>query len=83
MGIGAGYFFHKYYRTGPDYGGSAASGLCLSTGANLPLDDRHLLGLDVRLSLVDGRGGPTNPVFGRENENELQWSAKLNWALAY
>lgn len=83
VGIGAGYYFHKYYRTGPDYGGAPQSGWYLNTGWNLPIDDRHLVGVDARMSLVDGRGGVSNAVFGPENESETQWSVKLNWALAY
>ena len=83
LGIGAGYYFHKYYRTGDDYGGSPASGWYLNGGWNLPLDQRRLLGMDARVSLVDGRGGVVNPVFGEENETETQWSVKLNWSMAY
>lgn len=83
VGVGGGYYFHKYYRTGPDYGGAPASGWYLNGGWNLPLDNSHLIGVDARVSFVDGRAGVHNPVFGGENENETQWSVKLNWALAY
>lgn len=83
VGLGAGYYFHKYYRSGLDYGGAPASGWYLNGGWNIPLSDRNLFGMDARVSFVDGRGGVQNPVFGSENENETQWSVKLNWSLGY
>jgi hypothetical protein len=82
LGIGGGYYFHKYTRTGSDYTGSPGGGWHLSFGNNLPLDDRHLLGLDARVGFVRGRGeNVVNPVFGPEKETMTQWSVKLNWAI--
>lgn len=83
VGVGGGYYFRKYYRSGADYGGAPSSGWYLNGGWNLPIADRKLLGMDARISFVDGRAGVRNPVFGSENESETQWSVKLNWALAY
>jgi hypothetical protein len=82
-GFGAGYFFHKYYRTGADYTGAPGSGVFVNLGANLPLSDRHLLGLDTRIASVAGRDGVVNPVFGPEKASQTFWSIKLNWAMAY
>ena len=83
LGFGGGYYFHKYYRTGNDDTGAPGSGWYLTGGFNLPVADRHVLGLDTRVSFVSGRVGVTNPVFGAEVANEVLWSVKLNWALAY
>ena len=83
VGLGAGYYFHKYYRTEYDYTGAPGAGWHLSIGANLPLDDRHVLGLDTRVSSFAGRDGVSNPVFGPEEANETTWTVKLNWALVY
>jgi len=82
LGIGGGYYFHKYYRTAGDYTGAPGGGWHLSTGANLPLDDRHVLGFDARAGFVKGRGeGVVNPVFGPEKSTNTQWSAKLTWSI--
>lgn len=82
VGFGGGYYFQKYYRTGADYTGAPGAGWHLSTGVNLPLDDRHVLGLDARVGFVGARGGSVvNPVFGPEPDSQSQWSVKLNWAL--
>ncbi|MFN8588457.1 MAG: hypothetical protein U0704_11740 [Candidatus Eisenbacteria bacterium] len=83
VGVGGGYWFHKYYRTEADYTGAPGSGWHLSFGANLPLDDRHVLGLDTRFSKFATREGVVNPVFGPEDSSESMWSVKLNWALVY
>ena len=82
LGVGGGYYFHKYYRTDSDYTGSPGGGWHMSTGANLPIDDRHVLGLDARVGFVSGRGdNVVNPVFGPEADTMKQWSIKLVWAL--
>ena len=83
VGMGGGYYFHKYYRTGGEYTGAPGAGYFLAGGFNLPTDDRHLLGLDARMSFFKGREGVMNPVFGPEKGSEVMWSIKLNWAIAY
>jgi hypothetical protein len=83
LGVGGGYYFHKYYRTGADYTGAPGGGWYLNGGFNLPIDDRHNLGLDTRLSFVATRKGVVNPVFGAETSGETLWSVKLNWAFVY
>ena len=83
LGLGGGYYFHKYTRTIGDYTGVPGGGWHLNGGFNLPVDDRHLLGLDARVSFVTTRVGVVNPVFGAEKAGETLWSVKLNWALAY
>lgn len=83
VGIGGGYYFHKYYRSGPDYGGSPRAGWFVNFGANAPIEAHRLLGVDARVSFLPGRTGVVNPVFGQERTTETEWSIKLNWALAY
>jgi hypothetical protein len=84
LGLGGGYYFHKYYRTGADYTGAPGSGYHVTLGTDLPIDDRHLLGLETRIGIVKGRGDQVvNPVFGPEANSLTIWSVKLNWALVY
>jgi hypothetical protein len=83
VGVGGGYYFHKYYRTGNDETGAPGMGTYLTWGANLPLNDRHVLGMDIRSSFVAGRDGVINPVFGPEKSSQTLWSIKLNWAMVY
>lgn len=82
LGIGGGYYFQKSYRSGSDYTGAPGGGWHVSTGANLPLDDRHVLGLDARAGFIKGRDEVVvNPVFGPEKSTITQWSFKLTWAI--
>lgn len=83
LGLGAGYYFHKYYRTLNDYTGAPGVGYSFALGANTPLDDRHLLGIDARVHTLAGRDGVVNPVFGAEKSSETLWTIKLNWSMAY
>lgn len=83
LGVGAGYYFHKYYRTLNDYTGAPAAGFSFALGANTPLNDRSLLGVDARVHMLGGRDGVVNPVFGPEKSNETLWTVKLNWSMAY
>jgi hypothetical protein len=83
VGVGGGYYFHKYYRTGTDDTGAPGNGMYVTLGANLPLNDHHVLGLDTRISFVSGREGVVNPVFGPEVASQTLYSVKLNWALVY
>ena len=78
LGVGGGYYFHKYYRTSTDYTGSPGGGWHMAFGMNLPIDDRHVLGVDSRVGFVKGRGeNVVNPVFGPEADTMKQWSIKL------
>lgn len=83
FGAGGGYYFHKYYRTGTEYTGAPASGFYVTMGANLPLSERNVLGLDVRTSWVDGRSGAVNPVFGPESAQQTLLGMKLTWGMVY
>lgn len=83
VGVGAGYYFHKYYRTASDYTGAPTAGYSIACGANTPLDDKHILGIDARVHFLGGRDGVVNPVFGPEESSERMWTVKLNWSMAY
>lgn len=84
LGVGGGYYFHKYYRTASDDTGAPGAGWHLCVGTNLPIDDRHVIGVDARGGFVDGRGETVvNPVFGPETASMTQWSIKLNWAMVH
>jgi outer membrane protein W len=83
LGVGGGYYFHKYYRTPYNDTGAPGSGYYVTVGANMPLSDRSVLGLDARTSFVDGRNGAVNSVFGAEKASQRLWSVKLTWGIVY
>jgi hypothetical protein len=83
IGVGGGYYFRKYYRTGTEYNTTTAGGGHLSLGFTSQLDDRHVIGLETRVAWVQGRPGVTNPTFGPGTDTETLWTVKLTWALVY
>ncbi len=83
LGVGAGYYYRKAYRTGSDYTTMPTSGVHLSLGVVSPVSDRHVVGFDVRMAFVKGREDVTNPTFGPGQATETIWTAKLSWALVY
>jgi len=60
VGIGAGAFYHKRYRTGADESGFTP-GRYMDCGIQVPLRKQGLLGLDVRMATVDKLDA--SPVF--------------------
>jgi hypothetical protein len=60
VGIGAGAFYHKRYRTGADES-SFTPGRYLTCGMHVPVLKQGLLGFDVRMATVDKPDA--NPVF--------------------
>jgi hypothetical protein len=60
LGVGAGAFYHKRYRTGADESGFTP-GRYLTGGLHVPVRKQGLLGLDVRMATVDQLDA--NPVF--------------------
>ena len=82
LGIGAGTYYHKNAGTGADLSDPRGGGYLL-LGGNTPLDARQLLGIDIRMAVVSGEKGRTDPVFGVEKASTLHWSAKVNWSLTY
>jgi hypothetical protein len=85
LGLGAGAYFHKFYRTGADVA-SVRPGVHVTGGLHTPLSDSGVLGFDVRLSVVD-LDKSRDPVFGPRSgdagDRAAHWSAKLDWAWAF
>lgn len=79
LGFGGGWFYRKSYQTGGDTG-RTVPGFYVSGGFNVPIAERQVLGLDVRLASVDGENTPPNPVFGTGTSSALHISAKVNLA---
>ena len=83
IGLGGGYYFRKYYRTGTEYNTTTAGGGHVSIGLTSQLDDKHVVGFETRVAWVSSRPGITNPTFGTSTSTETIWTAKLTWALVY
>lgn len=82
IGLGGGYYVEKYYRTGDDHT-STTGGPHLSLGFTSQIDDRHVIGLEMRGARLKGRPGITNPTFGPQDDSEIIWTIKGSWAIAY
>jgi hypothetical protein len=52
VGVGAGAFYYKYYRTGEDVAGFRP-GRYITLGFTSPVAHRNLLGVDIRLASID------------------------------
>ena len=83
LGVGAGFYFRKFYRTDSEYNTSATGGGHVSIGLTSQLDDKHVVGFETRIAWLQGRPGVVNPTFGPGEDTETIWTAKLTWALAY
>jgi len=83
IGVGAGYYYRKFYRTGTEYNTTTAGGGHVSIGLTSQLDDKHVVGFETRVAWVQGRPGVVNPTFGPGEATETIWTAKLIWALVY
>lgn len=67
IGVGAGAFYYKYYRTGQDVAGFRP-GRYITLGFTSPVAPRNLLGVDIRLASIDKLRD--NRVFaGSESDN--------------
>src|SRR5947207_2360434 len=98
LGLGAGGFYRKTYRTGSDIR-SINPGVYVALGANAPIQKGQLLGFDVRIIRLNTENDPVNPVFGAggsksrhqaplpsgrpRNPGALHWSAKINFTMTY
>jgi len=87
LGLGGGMYYSKISGTGFD-GASLMGGGYLAGGANAPISDHGLLGLDVRMNIVD-INNQMNPVFGGEattgkhQNSAIHWGVKLNYAWVF
>lgn len=82
IGLGGGFYAEKYYRTGDDHT-STTGGPHVSLGFTSAIDDKHVIGLELRGARLDGRPGITDPTFGLADDAELIWTIKGSWSLAY
>jgi len=82
LGVGGGTFYHKNSGTGVGLSDPRGGGYLL-LGGNTPLDARQLLGLDIRMAVVNGQKDRVDPVFGIEKASTIHWSAKVNWSITY
>ncbi|TMQ51447.1 MAG: hypothetical protein E6K73_05625 [Candidatus Eisenbacteria bacterium] len=98
LGLGAGGFYRKTYRTGSDIR-SINPGVYVALGANAPIQKGQLLGFDVRIIRLNTENDPVNPVFGAggsksrhqaplpsgrpRNPGAFHWSAKINFTMTY
>ena len=96
LGLGGGPVYRKLYRTGQDTRVVKTGGY-LTFGGNVPVADRHLLGLDLRMYRVDASNIPPDPVFGAGTAEETldatgthlkrrsgnHWSVKVGYSLVY
>jgi hypothetical protein len=76
LGAGGGAFYHKFFRTGGD-SKKWNSGAFLVTGANMPLTERAILGIEGRMAFVGGDPAVTDPVFGPQRVQQTHYSIKL------
>jgi len=83
LGVGAGFYFRKFYRTGTEYNTTTTGGGHVSIGFTSQIDAKHVVGFETRVAWVQGRPGVTNPTFGPGEPTETIWTAKLTWALVY
>jgi hypothetical protein len=83
LGLGGGFYFRKFYRTGGEYNTTTTGGPHVSHGFTSAIDQKHVLGLETRVARIQGRPGVVNPTFGPGQETETIWTVKLSWALVY
>ncbi len=82
FGLGGGFYVEKFYRTGGDLS-ATTGGPHMSLGFTSAIDDRHVIGFEIRSARVDGRPGITNPTFGLGSDSEVIWTVKGSYAIAY
>jgi len=92
-GFGTGGYYRKTYRTGADTR-DVSLGYFLALGANMPVAERNMLGLDIRMNRFEATNDPVNPVFGPgsgsleqdgsvKKDTGTHWGAKLTWSFVY
>jgi len=60
LGVGAGFYYRKFYRTGNEYNTMTTGGGHVSIGLTSQLDDKHVVGLETRVAWLQGRPGVVN-----------------------
>jgi hypothetical protein len=69
VGVGGGFYYRKFYRTGDEYNTTTTDGVHVSIGLTSQLDDRHVIGFETRVAFLQGRPG-VNPTFGAGEDTE-------------
>jgi len=82
IGGGGGAFLHKYFRTGAD-DSHWHGGWYLVGGANTPISEHSVLGLDARLEAITGDPGQHNPIFDSERRQIDHYSVKLSYSRVF
>ena len=82
VGVGVGAFYHKIYRSGADRT-DLLPGLVLKFGADTPLDQHNVLGIDARAAFVGNDDETNDPVFGTGDPTSVRWSVKLCYSRVY
>ena len=83
IGLGGGYYFRKYYRTGTDYNTQTSGGMHVSVGIASRVGDHNALGIEARGARLKSKAGVTNPTFGTSEDSETLWTVKGTWSLVY
>lgn len=79
VGMGLGAFYHKIYRSGADRA-EVLPAMVFKFGADAPLDDHNLLGMDARVATVGNDDETVDPVFGKPKATSVRWSIKLAYS---
>jgi hypothetical protein len=82
VGVGVGGFYHKITRSGSPRA-DLLPGTIFKFGADSPLDDHNVLGLDARVASVGTDDEILDPVFGRASPRSIRWSVKLSYARVF
>jgi len=82
VSFGLGQFYRKTYNTGRDFAYSKTAGF-VAGGVDAPVTNNQLLGVDVRMAVVESENTPVNPVFGPGSPQASHWSFKLSYSYAY
>jgi len=82
VGIGLGAFYHKIYRSGADRTDLLPATL-FKFGADTPLDEHNVLGIDARVARVANDDETVDPVFGKPKTTSARWSIKLCYSRVF
>ena len=82
VGIGVGAFYHKIYRTGADRTDLLPATI-FKFGADTPLDEHNVLGIDARIARVANDNETVDPVFGKPKAASARWSVKLCYSRVF
>ena len=82
VGVGLGAFYHKDYKTGADRSDLLPATL-FKFGADTPLDQHNVLGVDARIAWVGNDDETVDPVFGKAHPASERWSVKLCYSRVF